>query len=67
MALFFDHPWAAVRREFSRRPPLRAAEESAKARIRRAMPDHICLRLVAGWLVTLTALFALVLALRWYA
>ena len=67
MALFFDHPLATVRREFTRRPPLRASEESSKARIRRAMPDHICLRLVCGWLVTLTALLALVLALRWYA
>jgi len=67
MALFFDHPWATVRRELSHRPPMPAAEESAKARIRRAMPDHICVRLVSGWLVTLTALLALVLALRWYA
>jgi hypothetical protein len=67
MALFFDHPFATVRREFARRMPLGAPEESAKARIRRAMPDHICLRLVTGWLVTLTALLGVVLALRWYA
>jgi hypothetical protein len=67
MALFFDHPFTTVRREVAQRLHLRAGEESSKARIRRAMPDHICLRLVAAWLVTLIALFAVVLALRWYA
>ena len=67
MALFFDHPFTTARREIAQRLHLRAGEASSKARMRRAMPDHICLRLVAGWLVTLTALFALVLTLRWYA
>jgi hypothetical protein len=67
MALFFDHPFATFRREISQRTALRAPEESSKARIRRSMPDHICVRLVGGWLVTLTVLFALVLAFRWYA
>lgn len=67
MALFFDHPLATMRREISQRMPLRALDESSKTRIRRSMPDHICLRLVGGWLVTLTALLGLVLAFRWYA
>jgi len=67
MSLFFDHPLATVRRELSRRNHLPAPDEISKARVRRAMPDHVCVRVVGGWLGTLAALCALVLALRWYA
>ena len=67
MALFFDHPFATVRREFLRRLHIPASDETSRARIRRTMPDYICVRLVGGWLVGLTTLFGIVLALRWYA
>jgi len=54
MALFFDHQRASARQLFPAR------------RVPQSMPHHICLRLAGGWLAALTALLALVLAIRWY-
>lgn len=68
MALFFDYPQTNAR-DFS------ASEDSARSAAsdhgawrvpRTAMPHHICVRLVGGWLAALIALLALVLMIRWY-
>ena len=60
MALLFDHL-----RE-STRDLLAAGENSVRPRagFSTPVPDHICLRLIGGWLVALTALLALVLMMR---
>ena len=70
MALFFDHLPVDARELFSRaaNPAVRmAAERRIGQRLPRApMPHHVCVRLVAAWLVALCGLIALVLTIRWY-
>jgi hypothetical protein len=65
MALFFDHRPAGRRGLLSagENVPTRMRQRLAR---RNAMPDHICIRLVGGWLAGLVALLVLVLAVRWY-
>jgi len=70
MALFFDHLPANARELFSWRasPAVRtAADRRIGQRLPRTpMPHHVCVRLVAAWLVALCGLLALVLTIRWY-
>ena len=64
MALFFDHPQTNARGLLSASEEMR--NKRRLARTCTPVPDHVCLRLVGGWLAALTALLALVLAIRWY-
>ena len=70
MALFFDHLPVNARELFSagENPAARAAaDRRIGQRLPRApMPHHVCVRLVAAWLVALCGLLALVLTIRWY-
>jgi hypothetical protein len=70
MALFFDHLPVNARELFSagRNPAARtAADRRIGQRLPRTpMPHHVCVRLVAAWLVALCGLLALVLTIRWY-
>ena len=64
MALFFDHRPAGARDLLSAGETVPARTRQRLAR-RGAMPDHVCIRLVGGWLAGLVALLVLVLAVRW--
>ena len=69
MALFFDHQHANARELFSRGANVvaRAADRRIGQRLPRTpMPHHVCVRLVAAWLVALCGLLALVLTIRFY-
>jgi hypothetical protein len=70
MALFFDHLPANARELFSpgRNSAVRtAADRRIGQRLPRApMPHHVCVRLLAAWLVALCGLLALVLTIRFY-
>ena len=65
MALFFDHPQTNARGMLSTSDD--AHNNRRLARTRTPVPHHVCLRLVGGWLAALTALLALVFAIRWSA